>query len=150
MENMYQYLYRTGTLPHGSQRDINQAKVKYRKLYKQAKQREYAQTRKRVELTFHKKEFEQLSKEARKASLAIPTYLRKAVNAARQNQAFLPNESTLYSLQMEIRRIGNNINQLAYHANRNKRIDQHTITATRSHLNKIEDQIKEAFLVPRT
>lgn len=149
MENLYQYLYRTGALPHGTQRDIDRAKIKYRKLYKQAKQKEYAQTRKRVELTFHKKDFEQLSKEARKAGIGIPDFLRRAISTARKNQAFLPNESTLYALQMEIRRIGNNINQLTYLSQRNKHVDPHTITAARNQLNKIEDQIKEAFLVPR-
>ncbi len=149
METMYQYLYRIRVLPSGSQREVEQGKLKYRKLYKQAKQREYAKTRKRVELTFQKKEFDQLSKEAKKAGLAIPDYLRKAISSSRKNQAFIPSESTLYSLQMEIRRIGNNINQLAYHANRNKRIDSNAVAATRSHLNKIEDQIKEAFLISR-
>ncbi len=148
METMYQYLYRTGILPHGSQGEVERGKVKYRKLYKQAKQREYAQTKKRVELTFNLKEHIQLQKEAKKVKQTNPTYLRKAIYSARKNQVFLPDESILYELQMEIRRIGNNINQLAYHANRDKSISRSMIRATQDYLNEIEELIIHSFRSP--
>lgn len=145
METMYQYLYRTGILPYGSQGEVERGKVKYRKLYKQAKQREYAQTRKRVELTFDLKEHIQFQKEAKKAKQTIPTYLRKAIDSARKNQVFLPDDSKLHDLQMEIRRIGNNINQMAYYANRNKSISASMIRAAQDYLNEIEELIIRSF-----
>ncbi len=137
-------------MPRGSSREVERAKLKYRKLYKQAKQREYAQSRKRVELTYSLNEYEQFEREARKARMNVPSYLRKAINASRKNQAFLPNDSTLHDLQMEIRRIGNNINQLTYLSQRNKHVSPETIASARVQLNQIEDQIKQAFLLPRS
>ena len=148
METLIQYLYRTGLLENGTKEEIEEAKKTFRKAYSQNKQREYRRQNIRKEIILTKKEFSVLCKAAEQRKIKLSPFLKKAALCYVNEHFILPEDSRVNGLELNLRRIGNNINQLIRYAHQKKGISVKDIQALQQQINKLEDEISRALRQP--
>ncbi len=149
MESLIEYLFNSGVLENGTEEDIAEAKKAYRKKYLRAKKEEYKQTRIRKEILLLPKEYSLLCKAAQKMGLKIAPYIKQAALSYTKKEFLLPSDSKVHDLEIAIRRIGNNINQVSFYVNYHKTVSQNEINALQYHLNQLEEEISKHFREPK-
>ena len=111
----------------------------------------YDKNRKRINISFSKKEYEVLKKRAEKYNITPTEYIKKSYVSYHKNIYSVPRnlESLLKDLLTQIRGIANNINQVAYTFNsskglifQRKKLDFNLLDLK----NKIDDFIKKPKL----
>ncbi len=105
-----------------------------RSRYKKRYQQLYRIKHKRLELTLTPEEDERLKKAAAKHQSKTGTFAKDAIFAYLDTTYIVPNEADVRTLELGLRRIGTNINQLVYKSHRE---GIHT-----DRLDKIYDQLK--------
>ena len=82
----------------------------------------------------------EIRREAAAAGMNVSRFLR---TSAVKSQVVLYNTSDLYGLRSDLRRIGNNINQIAMVANSNKSVYLSDVRELRKQLNEMSGSIAE-------
>lgn len=96
---------------------LDAAKEAYYKEYHRQYYESYKHKRLRVELRFTKSEYAAIKASARQHKKRISNHLKKCALAYINTDYIVPDEKMLNDLKLQIRAIGNNINQIAYQAN---------------------------------
>lgn len=148
MQTLLEYLFETGVLEHGTKEEIEEAKKEYRRRYSKAKQKEFREENVRKEIILTKKEFSVLYKAAKKHKMKLAPFIKKAALSQVEEKYLLPSDSMVQELELAIRRIGNNVNQLVRYAHQNNYLPKETITEIQNQLNKLEEKISMAFREP--
>ena len=95
-----------------------------------------------INVRLYDSELEKLNKKVAKSDLPRETYIRNVLNGTE----IKPTPPIEFSeLIKEIRRIGNNLNQLVHYANGNGYVDKDKLTASLSELDKVESELWAAF-----
>ena len=110
-------------------------------------QRRYRKRRRRVDVLFERDEYEQIKRAATRHSMKVGPFIRACVGGYLQRVYVLPDDEALRRLQLGIRRIGNNLNQLVRHAHR-AGLEPVDIDAMNRHLATLEDEIIVALQEP--
>ncbi|PCH91047.1 MAG: hypothetical protein COB85_09675 [Bacteroidetes bacterium] len=148
MQTLLKYLFETGVLEHGTKEEIEEAKKEYRRKYSKEKQKEFREKNVRKEIILTRKEFSVLCKAAKKHKIKLAPFIKQAALAQVAEKYLLPSDSVVQELELAIRRIGNNVNQLVRYAHQNNYLPKETIAEIQNQLNELEGKISKAFREP--
>lgn len=147
--SIIEYLTSSGVLDTGSSEDIAAAKKERRRQYLTAKKREYRKTHKSVTLSFPNSEMRALQKEAAEHKMKVPAYLRACIEVAREQAYILPNTDAVHQIELLLRRISTNTNQIARLANSMSMPPVRAIKEIREHLVFFEETFTKMFREPK-
>lgn len=120
--------------------DMEDKAKEYQRQYNKA----YCQKKKAVKVFFDLKDYNAILKIASKEQKKVATFIREAVFAQARHVYLLPKtiEDEIKLGVRNMRSIGNNINQIARHANEQGYITPESLESVLQHLKKLEDEIK--------
>ena len=123
---------------------MNEERVEKRKQYQKRYHKEYTRQKKIVEVCFDPKDYKAIQKVAQKEKKKVATFIREATFAQARHLYLYPSsiEDEIKAGIRNMRGIGNNINQIAKHANEQGYISPESMEAVFLHLKKLEDEIK--------
>ena len=101
-----------------------------------------------ITLSYPNHEAATLKKEAERYQMKLPEYLRQCIDAYRSQTFILPNEEQVRSLEIELKRIGNNINQIAKHLNQQQSNPHSSIELVRKELEAFDQKFSRIFRTP--
>ena len=115
VESLQQFLYRNGIDKNTPKEKVERYKKAYRKGYK--KFYDATVKKKRISITVSEKEYQKLEATAQKHQQKITSFVKTASMAYIDKKYVYPEKETMENLIVSLNRIGNNINQIAYHIN---------------------------------
>lgn len=126
---------------------LDKVKEQYYKEYHRQYYKRYKDRRIRVETRFSKSEYALLKQSAKQHGKRTSTHLKASALAYMEQSYVVPDEKLLQDLKLQIRAIGNNVNQIAFQANssRGKVVDVQSLF---SQLNRLEKLIEEKLKSP--
>ena len=110
-------------------------------------QRQYRKRRRRVDVLFEPDEYAQIKQAATRHNMKVAPFIRACVGGYLQRVYVLPDDEVLRQLQLGIRRIGTNLNQLVRRAHR-VGVEPVNIDGVNRHLAALEDEIIYALQTP--
>ena len=115
-----------------------------RKEYQRQYHKAYKQKKKAVKVYFDPKDYNAVLKIAAKEKKKLAAFIREAVFAQAKHVYLFPSsvEDEIKSGVRNMRAIGNNINQIARHANEQGYISLESMEQMFQYLKKLEDEIK--------
>lgn len=115
-----------------------------RKEYQRQYHKEYSKKKKAVKVFFDPKDYVALEKVAQKENKAVATFIREATFAEARHLHLYPQslENELREGVKNIRSIGNNINQIAKHANEQGYISRENLESVFQYLKNLEEELK--------
>jgi Bacterial mobilisation protein (MobC). len=117
-KTMKEYLFASGILERGTEAEIADAKKAYRQAYLRRKQKEHRAKNKTVCLSFPHDYTQYLEDKAVEYTMSVPLFLKACIDGYLRQVFILPNDRQIKQVEIEINRIGNNINQLVRHCHR--------------------------------
>ena len=118
------------------------------KLWREQKQA-YRKTRKEYTLVFSSEYAVQLEEFAKEKSMQVPEFIKSLLKAYQNDTEYIfPKENELKTLILEMRKIGNNINQIARYINTNKVISINDFKMLQDRLSELEKIITAVFNNP--
>lgn len=124
------------------------SKAEKQKLWREQKQA-YRKSRKEYALILGLNESKILEDYAKNKNMSATEFMKALIKAYQNNTEYiLPKENMLRELIIEMRRIGNNINQIARFINTNKVLSLHDFKMLEKHLSRLEKQIATALTNP--
>lgn len=145
-----EYLFLCGILETGSPEDIQAYKKYYRKEYLKWKKQEYVKKHKVVRLSFPNKEAARLAKKAATYNRSLPDFLKSTIRAYEQQAFLFPKNSEVRQLRIELRRIGNNINQVSKAYNGGSLTQATAVSNLRHHLKEIDTLVRNTLEQPKS
>lgn len=127
------YNYNSGT------KAVN-ATAEYRK--------EYRNRHRRIEIVCAVDEFDSLKISAKKHGKKLGPFLLECAFTQLNKGFILPDETELSELKTELRRWGNNLNQLAYQANKERSANTQLIYDSITLVKKLEQRLEQFFYQP--
>lgn len=121
---------------------------KHRKKYMDKYRKEYKHRTKRVNITLTNNEHFAVEVAAGDQGKRVSAYVKDAVIEKATNVYLLPEDSVAEDLLLQIRSIGNNINQLTRHIHRSGAISMEHMAQLQGQLKRIEDMVVEKFTQP--
>jgi hypothetical protein len=119
-----------------------------RKLWREQKQA-YRKNRKEYTIIFSLDEAKQVEGYAREKQMSVIEFIKAYIKKYKNDGAYiLPKDEVLKNLIIEIRRVGNNINQIARYINTNKHINENDLKILEDRLSKLEKIIVGALTNP--
>lgn len=119
-----------------------------RKLWREQKQA-YRKSRKEFTVIFSLEEAKQIEAYAAEKQMSVIEFIKSYVKTYKTDSEYiLPKNAELKNLILEIRRIGNNINQIARYINTNKRINENDLKILEDRLSQLENIIVDALTNP--
>lgn len=118
------------------------------KLWREQKQA-YRKTRKEYTLVFSIEDADQLEEFAKEKGMLVTEFIKSMIKAYQNDSDYiLPKENELKTLILEMRKIGNNINQIARYINTNKSISLIDIQQLQDRLIDLEKLITTTLCNP--
>lgn len=149
METFYQYLQRMGLLEYdASPSVIAEAKREFRKAYQQDYQKNYRKKKVRKDLYFSPQEFNRLSSLARKHKKPVSKLCKELIFGYMDKQFILPDDQQVRNLELYLRGVTNNINQLVRYIHQRKDLHYEDIVSIQNQVNEIEGVISRNFRTP--
>lgn len=149
MEILYQYLHRKGFLERETTKDeLEEAKQQYRKLYLKEYQKEFRRINIRKDIYFTPIEFSKLSSASKKFNMPLPRLCKELTLAYLNNQFLLPDDTQIRQLEIYLRGVTNNINQLVRYIHQQKRLSENDLSILRTQINEMEERISLALRQP--
>lgn len=110
----------------------------------------YRKTHHRVTITLSPDEYQRLQQEADASQRKLAPFIRETVLATIDNRCLLPKdtEHALHEVTLQIRHIGNNLNQIAHQVNTHKRADKDDIQRSMALLKNLETLIRDFVHAP--
>ena len=123
---------------------------KDRRAYLTTYQRDFRKRKKRVDLLFEKEEYAQLERVARRHGYAgkVGAFIREASLAYIRGTYLVPDEERVRGLELALRRIGTNINQITRHAH-TAGVEEREIDEIRQRLRELEETVGKLFRQPQ-
>ncbi len=119
-----------------------------RKVWRELK-REYRKNRKEYTLVFSSEYAFQLESLAKEKGMLVPEFIRSLLKAYQNDTGYiLPKENELKTLILEMRKVGNNINQIARYINTNKAISINEFQTLQDRLSDLEKLIVTSLTYP--
>lgn len=118
-----------------------------RRQYMREYQRRVRTHQKRVELVFAEEEYVRLRQAAKAHGQKLSPFLKACINGYLERRYIVPADSKVRVLELELRRIGTNINQLARKANRDG-VEVQDIEEALELVYRLEDAVTEAMRNP--
>jgi|GEM_PF-688955 hypothetical protein len=148
MPTLKEYLFASGVLEYGTLEEIEELKREFRKNYLYEKVRAFRSDRRSVSLTFPLKDAATFEKNAAYHNMKLAAYIKACVYAY-VNQGFIvPDNQQIQRLELLLRRIGNNVNQVARTANSVEGNTQEVVTAIQSQVNILEADLSQHLRQP--
>ena len=132
----------------GSEEELKYAKAAYRKQYQKNYQDRYAHEKKRLKITLSSHEYDRLKEQAEAHGQKFAAFAREAMLAYLDQRFLVPDAQKVSDLEVALRKIGNNINQIAHHTNRIERLTYGNATQLRQNLEELEDTISQSMRQP--
>ena len=123
-------------------------KPEKRKIYIKKYMKEYFKDKKRKELIFTKNEYSFLQKSAKQHNTKVGSFAKKCVFSYLEKRYIVPDNDILNELQIIIRKIGNNINQIAKYANSTRTLGIFNAKKIHNKLEFLEDEINNYLAHP--
>lgn len=142
------YLFASGVLETGDSSAIEKAKKTYRKAYLKQKKAEHRRTHTTVSLSFPKAEAAQLEKLAAQHFMKLSPFVKECVRAYTKQQFIVPNADEVQELDLLIRNIGNNVNQIARQCNQTHTHPHQAIEYVKAVLQKWDSHITTSLRTP--
>ncbi len=117
-QTLQAYLFASGVLESGDSEAIAAAKKAYRKAYLKQKKAAFRAAHTTVSVSFPNSEAAALQKKAAQYNRKLAPFIKACTRAYVQQQFLLPNEDEVQQLELLLRNIGNNVNQIARHCHR--------------------------------
>ncbi len=146
-KKLLRYLQSIGILEHGTDEQINQTKKEFWKQEDKARLKRFRSSHQRKEVSLSQKEFDTLAIAAKRHGVQLGTFIRLAALAYVKAEFLLPSDSRIQELEIALRRIGNNINQLTRHVHQ-QGMTQEDLSAFQNKLNELEDRVAHALRQP--
>lgn len=105
-------------------------------------------TKKRTEISWDMQSHDHVKKLAEKHGLKFSPFVIQCVIGYLNLMFILPDPDVLYQLQLELKRQGTNLNQIAYNCNRTKNVSEHAIKEALEHVKRIEEIVTKALTYP--
>ena len=148
MESLSTYLKKRGLTKDSPPDLLQAAKKEHRRLY----QKEYQSNRKikirRLGISLTPTEYRRLSRTANEHGLLVATFAKEAIMSYMDRRYVLPDNTTVLALELGIRRVGLNINQVVRHIHEKKTVEELDIDRINALLIELEDTISYAFRNP--
>jgi len=152
-ENVQEYLFKNGYLDGShSKSDIAKVKQEWKKKYQKAYQRKYKKENYRKEIVFKKEEWKLIQQGAKNHNqeTKISPFLKECIFAY-LNQCFvLPDDELVQSTEIEIRRVGVLLNQIARHINTSRTISFEQMEEVKKLLFNLDIFVHETLRTPKT
>lgn len=103
---------------------------------------------KRVELYLTPEQWKWLSELAKAHNLKLSPFLKACVLAYQEKLFILPDRDVLHQLEVGMRKIGTNINQCAYVANRESNVSANTLDQLIHDVRRLEGLISKSLTYP--
>lgn len=111
---------------------------------------EYRTRHKRIEIVCVHEEYDVLKVAAIKHGKKLSPFIRECAFAYLKEGFILPDEEAVSALKRELRRWGNNLNQIAYHANKTQSINASQITQAIKLVQALEQKIEHLYRQPKS
>lgn len=131
MSKKRDFLFQSGVIASGDSEAIRASKEAYDKAYHLEYTRNYRANNKRLEVYFSKPEYEKIKQEAEEYELRIPEFIRQVIRVHFGETKLIQNPAQVQQIIVELKRVGNNINQLSRYANTQKSFEEWSILRTR-------------------
>jgi len=112
MEKLKEYLFNEILSIDPDSHEVRQAKLDYKKKYNKQYNINYIKKVKRKEIILSISEFNKIEKLAKQYKMKPGTFIKTCLFAYMENKYILPDRTDLHKLIVELKRIGNNINQI--------------------------------------
>ena len=128
----------------------DEIKAERRKQYLKHYQRQLRKKKKRLEIYLDHPLYKYLERAAIDHNMKVATFARACIHAhlGRSPRYIVPDNEVVRQLELAIRKIGNNINQVSRLVNTKKLADQLDIETINHHLAELEDAITDALRHP--
>ena len=143
-----EFLSAKGLNPSDKSKEVAEAKKEYRRMYMKAYRKKQKPKQYRVELRFTLRQHLRLQKGSEKYGISIPAFLIKIIFAYLDRIYVVPDDVLIRAVRMEIRRVGNNINQVALKVNASNTVFHSDIRNIQKELHTMEMEIAELFRTP--
>ena len=146
-KQLFDFLRSRGLLDNGSPEKIETATQEFRKQQNKERLQKFRASNSRQEISLNAADLELLTKQAENHGLKLGTFIRKSALAYLKTEYLLPENNRIKELEIGIRRIGNQINQLLRH------VHQFGFTPDnqkelREKINQLEDKVSYALRQP--
>lgn len=149
METFYEYIQRIGLLEYDATPSvIAEAKREFRKAYQKDYQRNYRKKKVRKDLYFSPQEFNRLSALARKHKKPVSKLCKELIFGYIDKQFVLPDDQQVRKLELYLRGVTNNLNQLVRYIHQRKDLSHDDIFNLRNQVNEIEGVVSKSFRNP--
>ncbi|QGY44846.1 plasmid mobilization relaxosome protein MobC [Maribellus comscasis] len=146
-KNLFLYLQSLGLLEHGTEEQIERAKQDFKKLQQNSYATKFSQSHKRKSVYLTQKEMSVLMTAAKRHGMRLGTFIRFAALAYVKTEYLLPSDSKIQELEVALRRIGNNINQLTKHVHQ-RGFTKEDLVAFQQKLNELENRVSDFLRQP--
>ncbi|MEO1263250.1 MAG: hypothetical protein AAFZ15_30850 [Bacteroidota bacterium] len=147
-KNQKEFLFASGVFDEGSEISLEEAKKAYRKEYLKRKKAEFRRKHKEVTIAIPRKDLPQLESAAKGHSLSLPKFIRSCLGWYMEQVFIVPDEEQVQKLCILLRRIGNNINQVAMLRNNLELSEHQAVAKVQEQVNVLEDEIYRIFTAP--
>ncbi len=150
METLYQYLDRMLHEYETTPSALAKAKREYRKQYQRAYQKEYRNKNNHVrkDIYFTPQEFSRLTKVAKQHNVSVPRLCKELSFAYINSQFVLPDDKQIRRLELYLRGVTNNLNQLVRYVHQRKDLSVIDISTLREQVNEMENHISTTLRSP--
>jgi hypothetical protein len=146
-KKLLHFLQTNGILENGSDEEIAKAKSEFWKEENKERLKKFRTQHHRHEISLSQDDFNLLSLASKKYGVQLGTFIRIAAIAYVRSEYLLPSDSRIQELEVAIRRIGNNINQLTRHVHQSG-FTQGDLESLQNKLNELEDKIAHTIRQP--
>jgi uncharacterized protein YukE len=148
MATLKEYLFSSGILEYGTPGEIEEVKREFRRQYLYEKVRAFRAERRTVSLTFPLQDATTFEKNAAYHNMRLAAYIKACVYAY-VNQGFIvPDNKQIQHLELLLRRIGNNVNQIARTANSVEGDTKNAVTSIQNQVNELEAELSQHLRQP--
>ncbi len=146
--NRTEYLLSKGYNPDDKSEKVLEAIKEYEKAYQQEYRKSRNKRSKRFELWFDLRLVRNLTELAKKLGISVTGTIKKIVRAYFEEIFVLPDENMLRALRLEIKRIGNLVNQIAVKINASNTVFHSDIKKIQNWIAEMEERIADIFRKP--
>lgn len=103
---------------------------------------------KRTDISWDIQSYVYIKQMAEKHGLKFSPFVVKCVQGYLNLMFILPDPDVLYQLQLELKRQGTNLNQIAYNCNRTRSVSEKDVKDALEHVGRIEELVTKALTYP--
>ncbi|MGB0524628.1 MAG: plasmid mobilization relaxosome protein MobC [Flammeovirgaceae bacterium] len=148
MKTLRAFLEEQGLDQSSPTEKINEAKKTHRKQYIRAYHDQYKKEVKRTSVTLSKEEHKQIESAAKRHQIKVATFIKACTLAYLEGQYILPEDTKVQALELGIRKIGNNINQIVRKLHGHKYVNADDIEGMQHKLHELEALISNSLRRP--